>query len=439
MIAAPLPEPAPDVSAGVKIEGEAYPSALLERFQASHEGGVNQTGSSESPRLLLVAPQPFYEDRGTPIAVRQVLEALGRLGYAVDLLTYPIGETPDLPAVRYLRGPNPLGLRNVPIGLSLRKLLLDALLMPELWQRMHSGEYFAVHAVEEAAFPAVLLGKKLGIPVVYDMQSSLPEQLGSRRLAHTPPVRRALVAAERWLLRNATVVMSSAGLAQRVHALAPGIDTREWWFHSEPGSLPEEKVTDLRQELQIAPNSPIVLYTGSFADYQGMPELLGCIPEVLIRFSGAVFVLVGAENDTRGKILQRATRLGVNDAIRLVDRQPRERMERYLCLANVLVSPRSRHSNNLPLKTLDYLAAGRPIVATDIPAHRAVLNGERAVLTPPTASGLASGITALLDDPTRAASLAANAQRFADENLTRAAFDRTLEVIYRRLRADETS
>src|SRR5687767_14166924 len=88
-------------------------------FRASGEHRL--TGS----RVLVVAPEPFYEDRGTPIAVCQLLKALSQLSYEVDLLTYPIGSDVDIPGVRCLRTSNPLGIRRVPIGFSLRKVLFD--------------------------------------------------------------------------------------------------------------------------------------------------------------------------------------------------------------------------------------------------------------------------------------------------------------------------
>ncbi len=127
--------------------------------------------------ILLLAPQPFYEDRGTPIAVRQVLEALSDLGYPVDVVTYLVGRSLELRGVRYFRVANPCGIRHVPIGFSARKLLLDSFLIPAAWKRLRERSYRAIHAVEEAAFPAVELGRRYGVPVVYDMQSCLPEQL----------------------------------------------------------------------------------------------------------------------------------------------------------------------------------------------------------------------------------------------------------------------
>ena len=91
----------------------------------------------------MVAPQPFYEDRGTPIADDQLLRALSQLAYEVDVLTYPVGRTVEIPGVRYLRCANPFRVRRVPIGFSLRKVLLDLTLMPELARRLRKRRILA--------------------------------------------------------------------------------------------------------------------------------------------------------------------------------------------------------------------------------------------------------------------------------------------------------
>ncbi len=424
MIAAPDRRAGVELSAGAELDGGFFADTPPERITGAAEGEVSAPRRTPAPRLLLVAPQPFYEDRGTPIAVRQVIEALGDLGYTIDLLTYPLGETVPLPATRYLRVANPFRFRQVPIGLSLKKVVLDGLLIPRLWRRMRSGDYFAVHAVEEAAFPAVLFGRLLGIPVIYDMQSSIPEQLSTHPATRIPLASEALLAAERWLLRNATMVMSSAGLAHRARALAPATPVGEWQFHSSAGEASCETPESLREELRIPPTAPVVVYTGSFAGYQGIPDLLAAIPRVLRRKPETVFVLVGADRAAMGT---------ENPAVRIVERQPKARIAGFLRMADVLVSPRNEGNNNLPLKVFDYLAAGRPIVATDIRSHRAVLNDGTALLVPPTPGGLADGVVALLEDPACAERLAAGAARYAGENLTRLAFERSVHKVYRRL------
>ena len=367
-------------------------------------------------RVLVVAPEPFYEDRGTPIAVRSVLQALSELQYRVDLLTYPVGQPISIPRVRVLRLPNLFGLRHVPVGLSLRKLLLDATLVPALWWRLRRERYCCVHAVEEAAFPAVVLAHRRRIPVIYDMQSSLPEQMVKFPAFRGPRVQRLLRRCEAWLLRRADAVVSSAGLLNRVSEAAPGKLAQEWHFPSLDAAPLRGAGTALRAQLGIAANAPVVVYAGTFEPYQGLAMLLAAIPRVRESVPEAVFVLVGGDPKSIAQMREDAKQLQLNGSLLLTGRKPRDEMPTYMAMADLLVSPRV-YGDNLPLKVFDYLAAGRPIVATDLPSHRALLDESRAILVEPCAAGLAEGIISLLGDPRRAARLAIAARTYAGSNL----------------------
>lgn len=400
---------------------------------------AREASSPERPRapgtgqsILVVAPEPFLEDRGTPIAVGQLVEALSMLGYGVDLLTYPLGRAVRHRGVRVFRVPNRFRIRAVPIGLSFRKLILDAELTVALWRRLRAHRYRCIHAVEEAAFPALFLGRRAGIPVIYDMQSSLPEQLAQRRFFRIRPVRAALDACERWLLRGVTAVMSSTGLASRVFSAAPAAHVGEWAYASEAGRVEREHAQRLRAELGIPESARLVLYTGTFEAYQGIHVLLSAIPAVCRSVPEAVFVCVGSNAGEYSLVERKAAELNLNGRLLLLPRQQRQRIPAFLAMADVLVSPRV-YGENLPLKVFDYLAAGRPIVATDIPAHRSILTPERAVLVPPDPEGMASGIRDVLLDPTLAERLAGAAHAYADRHLGRAAFVESVQALYRRV------
>lgn len=380
-------------------------------------------------RVLVVAPQPLGEPRGTPIAVCNVLAALTELGCEVDLLTYPVGPAVDIPGVRVLHAPNPFGLRRVPIGFSFRKLLLDAALVPAMWRQVRRVRYCCIHAVEEAAFPAVWLGGRNGIPVIYDMQSSLPEQMVRHRAFRGRRVQAALRRCEAWLLQRADAVVSSAGLLQKVAATAPGTPAREWHFPSSPMDPAAAGDRALRAQLGIRADAQVVLYAGTFEPYQGLSTLLGAARQVVQVHPNAVFVLVGGEGEAVEVLQREATRLGLNGSVRLVGRRPRTEIPAYLAMAELLVSPRI-YGDNLPLKVFDYLAAGRPIVATDLPAHRALLDETRAVLTPPTAPALADGIVHVLRTPERAAALARAAREYAATQLGWPRFVAMVEAVY---------
>ena len=386
-------------------------------------------GRIAARRILVVAPQPFYEDRGTPIALRQVLQAASELEYRVDLLTFPVGSDVHLPGLRTLRAGNPLAIRSVPIGLSIRKLLLDVSLVRTMGRQLSRETYTCIHALEEAAWPALVLARRHRIPLLYDMQSSLPEQLRKHAPARVPPMPLLLRKAERWLLSRADLVVASSGLGDRVRHSAPMTRVREWRFPSKPGEVSTFESLALRRQLGLAQDAPVVLYSGTFETYQGLDELVAAIPAVLAAVPNARFVLVGADRLAGASLPDEAEELTRSGALTVVERQPRNAMPVYLAMADVLVSPRA-FGGNLPLKIFDYLAAGRPIVATDISTHREVLTRETAMLVQPSSAALADGIVSILRSPARARELGHAARQYALEHLGWARFVRTVGEIY---------
>jgi glycosyltransferase involved in cell wall biosynthesis len=379
--------------------------------------------------VLVVAPQPFFDDRGTPIAVRHLLTGLTDLGFAVDLLTYPLGRDIELPGLRTIRCPNPLGFRYVPIGFSLRKVVLDLALAVELRRRLRESRYSYVHAVEESAFPAVLFARKLGIPVIYDMHSSLAEQMTQRLLPRILGLRRLFRVFERWLFRNADLTVCSTGLEPYVHEIAPDAVVREWLF---PGLTHDEQAvsTDgLRRHLGVPEGVRIVLYCGNFAPYQGISRLCAAASIVVGEIKDAVFLLVGANEASDYALSGDALTLQSSGALKIVSRQARDDIGAYIQLADVVVSPRIG-GDNVSLKIFDYLAAGKPIVASDTPTHRTVLDERCAVFAGPTSEGLALAISGLLKDEALANRIGDAARRRAEEHLSRAAFAERLREIY---------
>ena len=356
-------------------------------------------------RVLFVAPQPFYEDRGSPIAIHRVLEALSALDQAVDLLTLPVGRPVGLPGLRIFRVGTRLPVRHIPVGFSWRKVLLNCLLAAALLRRLRQGDYGCIHAVEEAAIVAALAGRLFKIPVLYDMHSSLPEQLTKHRLFRSGPVQKLLQAGERWLFRSAEVVVCSAGLRSYVLSVDPGARVHEWIFPSAPANGGARRASELRAEHRIPEGAPVVLYSGTFEAYQGLDLLIEAAAKVHARIPVAVFLLIGAADPSQ--VAQ-----GHAPWLRLIRRLPQAEIADYLALADVLVSPRI-HGRNLPLKIFDYMAAGKPIVATEVDAHRTVLSEDRARLVQPEPVALADAIGEVLTRPELAARLARAAQAYA--------------------------
>src|SRR5512140_2645224 len=127
-------------------------------------------------RILFLAPQPFFEVRGTPLAVLHMTRALAALGHEVDLLTFPQGEPAPSDGVRHRRSLR-LPVGRVKAGPSFAKMALDVPFTMEAVARLASRRYDVVHAVEEAAHLIAPFARLLRVPLVMDVDSSIPDQL----------------------------------------------------------------------------------------------------------------------------------------------------------------------------------------------------------------------------------------------------------------------
>src|SRR6266566_748057 len=109
--------------------------------------------------ILMIAPEPFFEPRGTPFSEFHRIRALTHLGHHVDLVTYPFGQSVSMPGLRVFRSVKPPFVRRVKIGPSGTKLVLDVLLTLTTIRRVLSSRYDAVHSHEEGGvIGAVIAG-----------------------------------------------------------------------------------------------------------------------------------------------------------------------------------------------------------------------------------------------------------------------------------------
>jgi glycosyltransferase involved in cell wall biosynthesis len=387
-----------------------------------------------SARVLLVTPQPFYEDRGTPIAVGETCRALGELGYEIDLLAFPLGEDRHIENVTTHRCANPLHVRSVPIGFSLGKCLLDGTLLRAFERLLRTRSYEVVHAVEEAAYMASFLCPRFGKPYIYDMASSIPAELRGHWLLGAPGMRSALTALERRVLRRASHVVCSVGLGERIREVAPGVAYTEWQFPSVAGVVDERTVRELRATLGIGRDAHVVLYSGNFARYQGVDLLLDAFADALRADPALMLVCVGASAEDRDALLANCAE-PMRSRVRILTRQPRHTMPAYFALADCLISLRP-DTQNLPLKVFDYMAAGKPIIATRGPAHEPVLNGERAFMCDPHVESIATAMLGVFRSATRGARVAQSARRYAQRQFGWRSFLRLVDDVYGRVLND---
>ena len=115
-------------------------------------------------KILMLAPQPFLEPRGTPFSVLGRLKALSQLGHKVDLVTYHLGSDVEIPEVKIHRIMKVPFIKSIKVGPSLPKLLLDALVLMKAIRLVIRGNYDLLHTHEEASFFGVILAKLFRLP-----------------------------------------------------------------------------------------------------------------------------------------------------------------------------------------------------------------------------------------------------------------------------------
>lgn len=383
-------------------------------------------------RILMIAPQPFFRARGTPFSVVHRIRALCQAGHRVDLVTYSFGEDVSIDGLRILRSARPPLIRDVKIGPSLGKLILDFPLYFMARKMLRENRYDILHSHEEAAFFAVDLARRHGLQHIYDMHSSLPQQLRTFKSFDLKPIRWIFESLENRVLDTCDGVITICADLDEValtrcgdtpHAMIEntGDDTKIFGRSGE----------DPRADLGLG-DRQIILYTGTFETYQGLDMLLAAMAALAKTHPAAHLLMVGGRASQVEAYRERARALGIADRVSFVGIVDPLRIPAFLDAADVIASPRSRGTNT-PLKIYGYMRSGKPLVATDLHTHTQTLTAEMACLVPPTPDGLATGLARVLDDSSYAAELANTARTVGEQSYSDAAYIAKVQAFYRQV------
>jgi glycosyltransferase involved in cell wall biosynthesis len=383
----------------------------------------------------MLAPEPFFEPRGTPFSEYHRIKALGELGHHVDLVTYPIGRDVELPNLRIFRSLRPPFVRKVRIGPSFTKIVLDALMLLTIARRAWSERYDAIHSHEEMGLVGVWLARWLRIPHLYDMHSSLPQQLSNFKYSKSSWLRAIFTWAEDQMVHKSDVVITICQELQDT-VTGMGVAERSLLIENVMGGdvdePPSRSPEDVRVAWGIAPAAPLALYTGTFEAYQGVDMLIDAVAILERQRPDARVLVVGGEPAQVEQARARAVAAGVSKAMVFTGQQPAKEIPGFVQAADLLVSPRIRGTNT-PLKIYSYLRSGKPIVATNLLTHTQVLTPDIAKLVDPRPEPFAAAILDLINRPDERARLSAAARMVAREKYSRESYLRRTALAYDRL------
>jgi len=351
-------------------------------------------------KILMIAPQPFFTPRGTPFSVLYRLYALSKLGHHVDLVTYHIGRDVPIKNVSIKRIPAIPFVKSIRIGPSKIKILLDFFILLKTVQLLLQGSYDVIHSHEEAGFFSTWLAKIFGIKHLYDMHSSLPQQLNNFKFTTSKLLIHSFEMLEKETLKNADgVITICPALFDYVEGLFPeknqvlieNVVDNSWVLESG-----NETVSSLMQRYGLK-NDLKILYTGTFEPYQGIDLLIESAKEVVKHHSEVTFLLVGGDPKQISHYRQQVDEACLGGQVIFTGQVWPNLIPLFIELSDILVSPRIE-GNNTPLKIYSYLRSGKPIVATDHPTHTQVLNDQIAVLTKRTPESFSDGIIKLINN-----------------------------------------
>ena len=372
--------------------------------QTLHTASTESSQQEHTLRVLMIAPTSFFADYGCHVRILEEARALQRLGHKVTIITYRNGrDIPDLDIRRTLPIP---WRQNYEVGSSRHKIGFDALLGLKTLQLLMSERFDVIHAhLHEGALIGLVIGRMFGLPVVFDFQGSLTEEMLDHKFLRRDgmmyaPLRRL----ETWIDHSARLTLTSSSNAERIlidnfgcdaTRIRPLPDCVDVTTFAPLTSEEREFRNAERRRFGIPEDASLIVYLGLLAEYQGTDLLLQAMQKIRAERPDTYLLLMGfpGVDIYRGM----AQRLGVDDRVVFTGRIFYEEAPSYLKLGDIAVAPKLSLTEGAG-KLLNYMALGLPTVAFDTPVAREYLGACGVYAERGSATSLADRLIRLIDD-----------------------------------------
>jgi len=380
----------------------------------------------------MLAPTPYFADRGCHVRIYEEARALTALGHEVCIVTYHLGrDMADIPTVRI---PSIPWYRKLAAGPSWHKPYLDFLLFFTAFATARRFRPDIIHAnLHEGAFLGLFLKKFLRIPLLFDCQGSLTaEMLDHRFIRRGSPVYLMFRQLEQFINNRADFIVTSsrAGAtdlatawpvpAVRVRGIIDGVDTSV--FRPFPRD-------EARRALNLPLDRPTAVFLGVLNSYQGIDLLLEAAQILERRGTAPHFLVMGFPEE---RYRERAAALGLGEFFTFTGRADYAKAPLYLCAGDIALSPKISltEANG---KLLNYMACGLPTVVFDNPVNREIMGDTGVYARPGDPADFAARIEELLNDRARLPELSRRVREKAEREHSWRSRGEELVAIYRQL------
>jgi glycosyltransferase involved in cell wall biosynthesis len=288
------------------------------------------------------------------------------------------------------------------------------------------NKYDLIHAGEETVFMAMFFKFIHGVPYVYDLDSSIAQQLVEKKpyLGKFAGLFNRLESkAIRHSLANLPVCNALADLCNRNHS------RKTVTIHdiSQLKNPYAPQTGKLKKELGIS--NLTLLYCGNLEPYQGIDLLLESFQLACKQTNKVDLVIIGGVDKDIEYYREKAFELGIQDKTHFTGPKPFDQLDQYLAEADILTAPRIRGINT-PMKVFPYLHSGKPVLLTDLYTHNQILTSNEAYLAPADPIGFSKGIIELVENDDLRRQLSKNGREFVEKNHTYSAHQKRLHGVY---------
>ncbi len=367
--------------------------------------------------ILSLAPTSFFGDYGCHVRILEEARALQALGHHVTILTYYKGS--DVPGIRIVRtAPTPWH-RHYEVGSSRHKFAFDVLLSIRLLRVLSRNRFDVIHAhLHEGALIAGVLARPWRIPVVFDYQGSLTDELLQhrfikanstahaifRRVEHVADrIPHAVLTSTR---HAASALRAKLGDRVPVQALPDGVNAQVF----RPDVISAEERAHLRARWGIAPDEPVAVFLGLLAEHQGIRNLIAAAARLKAEGRRLRWLVMGYPGVEMWRRI--AAEAGTLPEVIFTGRVPYVEAPRMLALGDLAVAPKLSLTEGSG-KILNYMAMALPTVAFDTPTQREYLGALGIYAPVGDSEALARSVADLLDHPQRRRMLGEQLRRVA--------------------------
>jgi 1,2-diacylglycerol 3-alpha-glucosyltransferase len=382
--------------------------------------------------IAMVAACPFPANHGTPAAIKEMSEELARRGHLIRVVTYPLSHDIPVTGIEIDRVPHVGWNREVNVGPSYQRLVFDAMLVGKLFQVVRRYQIELIHAHNyEAMLIGGVVGRLTGVPVIYNAINTMISELASYNFVRPRALATGLARLLDYVVPRMADIIIADTEELRSFLVDQGVEPgRVITIHSgvRPEMFQGGDSARVRERFALC-GSPIIVYTGTFDEFQGLDYLMQAFQIVHRRKPTARLLLVGStvQRGDRAKYERMAMELGFASHFTIAS-STLDELPDFLAAADVAVVPRP-NSPGIPTKLLNYMAAGNAIVSfrgsATILQHRVTAF----LVEPATAGNFAQGILSVLDDPALAQKLR-NVQSFVLGRFDWPSIATRLEAVY---------